>query len=355
MPKPAPEPATEIPPPARDAVAALTAAPGDPVKILVSGGIGSGKSSVLAAVRSALRTAGVPVLTRPPRSGDEPDAAVVIDDAHLLDDAELEQLVDRVADPASTVVVATEPLAHRPALRALGHRNRTREPRRVTRRVEPTRRHAVSPPKSSAPHRHPSSSARSWCRRPGCRFCCSRRSPRPPRAKVEAPATAIAQAAKFALIERLRRSGRASTRHPAGDIAEPRPRARRRRGDAAGRGAGRPDPGGPRPRQRIDRTVAQPHVPAFRASLHRSDHRDRATSRHRDRTARLPDRIFNAVSRSRSTNGRARTARRPAGQRARRSCVRQTTANPQGPQGFTVRPRMRERRSSARDWRMRSP
>ena len=59
MPKPAPEPATEIPPPARDAVAALTAAPGEPVKILVSGGIGSGKSSVLAAVRSALRTAGV--------------------------------------------------------------------------------------------------------------------------------------------------------------------------------------------------------------------------------------------------------------------------------------------------------
>ncbi|HEX9833825.1 MAG TPA: LuxR family transcriptional regulator, partial [Mycobacterium sp.] len=93
MPKPAPEPAAEIPPLARDAVAALTAAPGDPVKILVSGGMGSGKSSVLAAVRSALRTAGVPVLTRPPRGGDDPGAAVVIDDAHLLDDSELEQLV----------------------------------------------------------------------------------------------------------------------------------------------------------------------------------------------------------------------------------------------------------------------
>jgi DNA-binding CsgD family transcriptional regulator len=104
---------------ARDIVAALTAAPGEPVKLLVSGGIGSGKSSVLAAVRSALRSAGVTVLTRPPRSGDEPGAAVVIDDAHLLDDGELEQLVELVADPASTVVVATEPLAHRPALRAL--------------------------------------------------------------------------------------------------------------------------------------------------------------------------------------------------------------------------------------------
>ncbi|BBX05136.1 helix-turn-helix transcriptional regulator [Mycolicibacterium moriokaense] len=119
MPKPAPEHAAEIPPPARDAVAALTAAPGDPVKMLVSGGIGSGKSSVLAAVRAVLRTAGVPVLTRPPRSGDDPKAAVVIDDVHLLDDDELAQLVDLVSDPASTVVVATEPLAHRPALRAL--------------------------------------------------------------------------------------------------------------------------------------------------------------------------------------------------------------------------------------------
>jgi len=44
---------------------------------------------------------------------------VVIDDAHLLDDDEIEQLVDRVADPASTIVVATEPLVHRSALRAL--------------------------------------------------------------------------------------------------------------------------------------------------------------------------------------------------------------------------------------------
>lgn len=119
MPKPAPEQVTEIPPSARDALARLTAAPGDPVKLLVSGGIGSGKTSVLAAVRNTLRAAGIAVLTRPPRSGDDPGAAVVIDDAHLLDDAELEQLVDRVADPASTVVVATEPLAYRPALRTL--------------------------------------------------------------------------------------------------------------------------------------------------------------------------------------------------------------------------------------------
>ena len=159
MATPAPEPRTDIPPPARDAVATLIAAPTVPVKILVSGGIGTGKSSVLAVVRSTLRAAGVPVLTRPPRDGDDPGAAVVIDDAQLLDDDELGQLIERVADPASTVVVAAEPLAHQPSLRALataierenpvvslgalsagrGERNR----RRNTRRPTDTRHRAV--------------------------------------------------------------------------------------------------------------------------------------------------------------------------------------------------------------------
>ena len=119
MARTAPEPSPDIPPPAREAVATLTAAPTEPVKLLVSGGIGTGKSSVLTAIRSALRAAEVPVLTRAPRSGDEAGVAVVIDDAHLLDDDELDRLSDRVADPASTVVVAAEPLAHRTRLRTL--------------------------------------------------------------------------------------------------------------------------------------------------------------------------------------------------------------------------------------------
>ena len=41
MPRPAPEPPTEIPPAARDIVASLIAAPTDAVKVLVSGGIGT--------------------------------------------------------------------------------------------------------------------------------------------------------------------------------------------------------------------------------------------------------------------------------------------------------------------------
>jgi DNA-binding CsgD family transcriptional regulator len=107
------------PAPEREIVAALTAAPTEPRKVLVSGSIGTGKSSVLAAVRAALRDAGVPVVTRPPRGDDDTAAAVVIDDAHLLGDDELDQLLERVADPASTVIVAAEPLAHRGSFRAL--------------------------------------------------------------------------------------------------------------------------------------------------------------------------------------------------------------------------------------------
>ncbi|WP_123029581.1 isoniazid response ATPase/transcriptional regulator IniR [Mycolicibacterium stellerae] len=116
---PAPEALTDIPPAARNAVSALTAAPTEPVRILVSGGIGTGKSSVLAMVRNVLRSADVGVLTRAPRAGDDPQSAIVIDDAHLLADDDLAQLAERVSDPGSTVVVAAEPLVARQALRAL--------------------------------------------------------------------------------------------------------------------------------------------------------------------------------------------------------------------------------------------
>ncbi|SPM39002.1 transcriptional regulator [Mycobacterium numidiamassiliense] len=93
----------------REAVAALANAATTPAKLLISGGIGAGKSTVAAAVRSALRDAGLTVLAHPPRAGDPPDAAWVIDDAHLLGDPELRALTERVADPVATIVVAAEP------------------------------------------------------------------------------------------------------------------------------------------------------------------------------------------------------------------------------------------------------
>ena len=189
---------------AGDAVAALAAAPGDPVKLLVSGGIGSGKSSALAAVRSALRKAGVAVLTRPPRSGDDPGAAVVIDDAHLLDDSELEALVDLVADPASTVVVATEPLAHRAALRVLSTAIERENPvvaigalsmPDVTKLA--TEILGATPAPEFIRALMVSTAGLPFLLQPTITAAASR--------GEDAPADALAKAASFALIERLRR------------------------------------------------------------------------------------------------------------------------------------------------------
>ncbi len=110
---------SEVPANARDIIGVLADDAQTPVKVLVSGGIGTGKTSVLSTVRDALRGAGVTVLTRPPRDGDPPDAAVVIDDAQLLSDAELLALAERIDDPATTIVVAAEPCEQYTALRAL--------------------------------------------------------------------------------------------------------------------------------------------------------------------------------------------------------------------------------------------
>ena len=93
----------------RDAIQALTNAATAPAKLLISGGIGTGKTTVLAAARDTLRSAGLTVLARLPRVGDPPDAALVVDDAHLLTEAELLDLTERVADLGATVVLAAEP------------------------------------------------------------------------------------------------------------------------------------------------------------------------------------------------------------------------------------------------------
>jgi DNA-binding CsgD family transcriptional regulator len=116
MSNPAPERAAELPEAVQEVLAGATTRP---AKLLVSGGIGTGKSTVLAALRATLRAAGRTVLTRPPRAGDDSAAVFVVDDAHLLADSEIDCLAELSTDPSSTVVVAAEPLAHRPALRAL--------------------------------------------------------------------------------------------------------------------------------------------------------------------------------------------------------------------------------------------
>ncbi len=204
MTRPASDPLTDIPPAARDAVESLLSAPTAPVKVLVSGGIGTGKSSVLAAVRSALRDAGVAVLTRPPRDDDESAAAVVIDDVHLLDDAELGELGKRVTDPASTVVVAAEPLAHHPALRSLATAIERENPTVSLGALSPAEVNRAAAEILGAPAT--SEIVRSlMMATAGLPFLLAPAISAAGSPEGEKPATAVMQAAKFALIERLRR------------------------------------------------------------------------------------------------------------------------------------------------------
>lgn len=109
----------EFPRAARDVLGDLADAAVTPIKAIIVGGIGTGKTTFLTAARESLRHAGVPVRTRPPRSDDPPGTAFVVDDAHLLDDADLLKLAERVGDAGATVVAAAEAHEQRAALRSL--------------------------------------------------------------------------------------------------------------------------------------------------------------------------------------------------------------------------------------------
>lgn len=108
-------PAVGLPTSARTVLEAL---PGESMRLLVLGGIGSGKSTALEAVRRSLREAGQTVVARPPGPHDR-DCAVVVDDAHLLNEADLRALTDLADEPDRTVVVAAEPRDHDASLRSL--------------------------------------------------------------------------------------------------------------------------------------------------------------------------------------------------------------------------------------------
>ncbi len=97
----------------------LAALGSEPVKLFVVGGIGTGKSTALEAVRRSIRDSGQDVASRVPRHRSD-GAALVIDDAHLLPDSELLRLTELADDPDRTVVVATEARDHDPGLAALG-------------------------------------------------------------------------------------------------------------------------------------------------------------------------------------------------------------------------------------------
>jgi DNA-binding CsgD family transcriptional regulator len=174
------------------------------VRILVSGGIGTGKSSVLATVRNALRSAGVAVMTRAPRAGDDPAAAIVIDDAHLLGDDELEQLAERVSDSGSTIVVSAEPLVQRQALRALATALERQNPVISLASLNPSdvteaaAQVTGSPPPAEVVRALTFSTA-------GLPFLLHPAIAAAASSNGEPAVTAIVEAARYALIERLRR------------------------------------------------------------------------------------------------------------------------------------------------------
>jgi DNA-binding CsgD family transcriptional regulator len=176
--RPVPTSRIEVPPTAREALETLANADAVPAKLLISGGIGTGKTTVLTAARATLRSAGLTVLTRPPRADDPPDAALVIDDAHLLSDTELLDLTERVADARATVVVAAEPREQHIALRALSVA------------IERDRSRILLGPLPAGEHL----------------LDCTAGLPFLVRAVADS-AQAPAQAAKFALMERLSRLG----------------------------------------------------------------------------------------------------------------------------------------------------
>lgn len=187
-----------------DAVVTWLSSPTEPMKLLVSGGVGTGKTTTLAEIRAALRAAGVTVVARPPRPGDPPDAAVVIDDAHLLHTADLERLAELIGDPAATIVIAAEPLSHQPALNSLRTAMTREAPVLALTPMTPSDVHRLAaeilgvPPSAELVRDTMAASA-------GLPFLVHSALAAVVAADGGSAADAVARAAKVALIERLRR------------------------------------------------------------------------------------------------------------------------------------------------------
>jgi DNA-binding CsgD family transcriptional regulator len=102
--------------------AAVRAAPTAPLSAGVVGPGGTGKSALLAELRSTYQAAGVPVVAAGAPVA-EVDAsggvAVLVDNAHELDRHDLERLLPLVGNPDIRLVVAYRPWPRQPALSAL--------------------------------------------------------------------------------------------------------------------------------------------------------------------------------------------------------------------------------------------
>ena len=232
---PAPEALTDIPPVAREAVSALIGGADRAGQVH-----GVGRNRHRQELRARDVTDGIAGSRRARDDqalrgeGDDPGAAIVIDDAHLLADVELDRLAERVSDPGSTVVVAAEPLAQRPTLRALTTALERENPVISLGSLTPSDVAEATALAMGAPP--PAEVVRAlMISTAGLPFLL-----RPALAAVVSPngetvANGVLQAAKFALIERLRRVDEPVLDTLLRVVAEPGTRSRRRRRRAAAR------------------------------------------------------------------------------------------------------------------------
>ncbi|MFG2050826.1 LuxR C-terminal-related transcriptional regulator [Micromonospora sp. NPDC048935] len=95
--------------------------PAGPLAVGIAGPGGHGKTALLAELARIHQRAGIPVHTAAPQPGApvDPDALVLVDDAHLLDDARIEVLLRLLATRRHRLVVAHRPWPRSAALSEL--------------------------------------------------------------------------------------------------------------------------------------------------------------------------------------------------------------------------------------------